>query len=450
MYVGAAGEPKVAQSSLNRLSQTFVAKHKTTGLYGDGNGLYLQITASKEGDYVTKSWIFRYAVGSREKKRERKMGLGAYPLVSLAMAREMAIECSLKRLRGVDPLEEREADKRKKATTEAKTITFEKAATKYIASHEAGWRNDKHRQQWTNTLKTYAYPVFGKLDLRDIDIGLVMQVVEPIWTSVPETAGRVRGRVERILEWGKVNGYREGENPARWSGHLDHLLPKRANVRKVEHHPALPYDQMGVFMAELREQEGTAARALEFTILTAARSGESRGMRWQGELDPAGDVWKVPAERMKRKREHRVPLTAAAIAVIESMRKQRHSDWVFPGDRSGERLSDMSLTEVIRRMNEAREKAGLPRWVDPEQNNRDVVPHGFRSTFRDWVDEATNFPDWLAEAALAHAKGDKVEAAYKRGDALAKRRELMEAWATYCDQQVDDAKVIRPQFGGRA
>jgi integrase len=233
-----------------------------------------------------------------------------------------------------------------------------------------------------------------------------------------------------------------------WRGHLDQLLPARAKVRKVKPQPALPHAQIGTFMAELREQEGIAARALEFAILTAARSGEVRGMPWHGELDSSRKVWTVPPERMKGEREHQVPLTAPAVALIEGMWSVRQDEWVFPGDRPGRPLSDMALIEVIRRMNEAREAAGLPRWTDPKQGGRDVVPHGFRSTFRDWVSEETNFPSELAEAALAHIKGDKTEAAYKRGTMFEKRRQLMATWADHCNQPVDDAKVVHPKFRG--
>ncbi len=435
--------------ALNRLSQTFVAKHTTPGLYGDGNGLYLQIapgTAEDDLEYVTKSWIFRYAVGTGKEKRERKMGLGPYPLVSLAVAREMAIECSLKRLRGIDPLEEREAEKRAKAAADVKTIIFEKAAEKYIASREAAWRNDKHRQQWTNTLKTYAYPVIGKLDMRDIDTALVMQVLEPIWTMKPETAGRLRGRIERILDWGKVNGYRAGENPGRWAGHLDHLLPKRSKVRKEKHHPALPYGQVPQFMSELRARTGVSAKCLEFVILTGARTTEAIEARWP-EIDFGPKVWTVPAERMKGEREHDVMLSDAAIAVLEHQKSIRSSDWVFPGAREGKPLSNMAMLELLDQMNAEREKAGLPRWIDPKQGGRDVVPHGFRSSFKDWSSECTNFRSEISEAALAHIEGDKVKAAYERTTFDQKRRELSAAWADYCDGNADGDKVVRPKFG---
>jgi integrase len=431
----------MARSSLKRLSQTFVDKHTTPGLYSDGNGLYLQITASKDDDYVTKSWIFRYAVGSREEKRERKMGLGPYPLVSLAMARELAIECSLKRLRGIDPLEERESEKRTKAVATAKTITFEKAAELYIAAHRAGWRSVTHASQWPNSLKMYAYPVFGELAVRDIDTGLVMQVLQPIWTTKAVTASRVRGRIESILDWGRVNGYREGENPARWSGHLDHLLPEHGKVRKVEPHPALPHAQVPAFMATLRTRTSVSAKCLEFTILTAARTREVTGARWD-EINTDEKAWTVPADRMKGGREHRVPLSDAAVAVIEHLKSLRQSDYVFPGGHESKPLSSTAMLKLLEQMNAEREKAGLPRWTDPEENNEDATPHGFRSSFRDWVSEETNFAGDLAEAALAHIKGDKVEAAYKRGTMFDKRRTLMDAWAAYCAQPATDAKVL--------
>jgi integrase len=438
------------RSSLKRLSQTFVEKRMTPGLYSDGNGLYLQITAgtaNTEEEYVTKSWIFRYAVGSGKEKRERKMGLGAYPLVSLAVAREMAIECSLKRLRGIDPLDEREANKRANAVTAAKTITFEKAAELYIAAHRAGWRSAKHASQWPNTLKTYVYPILGEMAVRDIDTAFVMRVLEPIWTTKTETASRVRGRIESILDWAKVNGYRDGENPARWSGHLAHSLPPHGKVRKVNPQPALPHAQMPAFMAELRTRAGTSVKCLEFTILTAARTEESIGAKWP-EIDFGDKVWTVPPERMKGGREHRVPLSDAAMAVTEHMRSLRQNDYVFPGDREGKTLGPTAMLDALHRMNVHREKAGLSRWVDPKANNEDAVPHGFRSSFRDWVSEETNFAGDLAEAALAHIKADKVEAAYKRGTMFQKRRELMDAWAAYCAQPASDTKGPAPTLQG--
>jgi integrase len=410
-----------------RLSSAKV-KHAKQGMHADGGGLYLQVTAGKEENQLNRSWLFRFTLAGRE----RQMGLGSLNTVGLAEAREEAELCRKLLREGKDPIEARKAERASKQVAAAKTVTFEWCATQYLKAHESGWRNAKHRQQWHNTLFTYVYPTIGKLPVDAIDTGPIMQILTPLWTDKNETASRVRGRIEKILDWARVNGHHTGENPARWQGHLNHLLAPRSKVHKVENHPALPWEQMPEFMAELRSQEGLAAKCLEFTILTAARSGESRGIPWDGEIDTANKTWIVPAHRMKREREHLVPLTALALAIIEYMREVRQNDYVFPGDKADGPLSDMALTEVIRRMNEARHKVGLPQWVDPKQGNREVVPHGFRSSFRDWVDEATSFPGWLAEAALAHAKGDKVEAAFKRGDALTKRRELMDAWARYC------------------
>jgi integrase len=425
-----------------RLSSAQVMNAKP-GMHPDGGGLYLQVTTGKDKQ-INKSWLFRYAI----KGRERQMGLGSINTIRLRDARDEAERCRKLLRQGKDPIVERDVEKAEKQVANAKSMTFDRCAELFMKSHESGWRNAKHRQQWRNTLATYASPIIGKLLVRDIDTALVMQVLEPIWTTKPETAGRVRGRIESILDWAKVCGYRDGENPARWRGHLDHLLPARSKVRKVKPQPALPHAQIGTFMAELREQEGIAARALEFAILTTARSGEVRGMRWDdNEINIADKIWTIPPERMKGEREHRVPLIAPAVVLIEGMWSVRQDEWVFPGDRPGRPLSDMALTEVIRRMNEVRKAAGLPRWVDPKQGGRDVVPHGFRSTFRDWVSEETNFPSELAEAALAHIKGDKTEAAYKRGTMFQKRRQLMDAWADRCSQPIDHAKVVRPSSG---
>jgi integrase len=402
-------------------------RHAKVGLHADGGGLYLQVTASKTSDNLNRSWIFRY----NRNHKPHHMGLGSVKTIGLSEAREEAERWRKVLLTGKDPIEVRAAERATNQAVTTKTaVTFQRAAETYMAAHEAGWRNAKHRAQWTSTLSTYAYPVIGALPVDVADTSHIMQILGPIWAEKNETASRLRGRIRKILDWAKVKGYRAGDNPAAWTGHLEHLLAKRSDVHKEEHHPALPWEQIPEFMAELRQQAGIAAKALEFTILTAARSGESRGLPWTGEI--AGDVWTVPAPRMKGEREHRVPLTAPALVIIEYMRQVRQNDYVFPGDQADEPLSDMSLTAVIRRMNEAREKAGKPKWIDPKQSGREVVPHGFRSTFRDWVDDDTPFADWIAEAALAHAKGDKVEAAYKRGDALKKRRKLMEAWGQHC------------------
>jgi integrase len=280
-------------------------------------------------------------------------------------------------------------------------------------SHQAGWKNPKHRAQWPSTLSTYVYPHFGKLPVQDVDVALVMKAVEPIWTTKPETASRVRGRIESILDWATARGYRHGENPARWRGHLDALLPTKTKVRRVQHHAALPYAQLPAFLAELRQQDGIGAKALEFAILTAARTGEVMGAKWS-EIDFEARLWTVPAERMKAGREHRVPLSEPALAILKAMREVREGDFVFPGGRAGRGISNMAMIMTLRRMGRG-----------------DLTAHGFRSTFSDWCAEQTDFPAEAREMALAHTVSDKVEAAYRRGDLFQKRRDLMDAWANY-------------------
>jgi len=282
----------------------------------------------------------------------------------------------------------------------------------------------KHKEQWPNTLNTYAGPVFGSLPVQAIDVGLVMKALEPIWQTKPETASRLRGRIEAVLDWATAREYRKGENPARWRGHLDKLLPARSKVRKVEHHSALPYDELADFIVALRGQEGVASRALEFLILTAARTGEVIGARWD-EVDLEEKIWVVPAARMKAGREHRVPLSAAAVAVLEEMSEIRESDFVFPGGKKGKPLSNMAMLAVLKRMERS-----------------ELTAHGFRSSFRDWAAEQTNFPHEVAEMALAHTVGDKVEAAYRRGDLFQKRQQIMEAWARFCLTTRSQAEVV--------
>jgi integrase len=340
------------------------------------------------------------------------MGLGSLENVSLAEARRKRDECVRLREQGIDPIEHRLADKAKAKIATAKAMTFDQCRDAYIASHRAGWRNTKHAAQWTSTLATYVTPVFGKLPVQSVDVALVMKALEPIWNTKPETASRVRGRIERVLDWAQMRGYRDGENPARWRGHLDHLLPARAKVRKVEHHAALPYIEAATFMAELRDRDGIAARALEFAILTAARTGEVIGMSWD-EVDFSGKVWTVPSNRMKGGREHRVPLSAPAVTVLKCMSDIRQNNHVFPGDRRAT-LSNMALLMTLRRMGRG-----------------ELTAHGFRSTFRDWAAERTSFSREVAEAALAHVLGDKTEAAYLRADFFDKRRRLMDAWAEF-------------------
>jgi integrase len=377
-------------------------------MHTDGGGLYLQVT--KGG---ARTWIYRFMLN----RRAREMGLGPLHTVSLAEAREKARECRKLRLEGIDPIEARKAKRAEERLAEATAMTFQECAEAYIAAHKAGWKSPKHAKQWPSTLETYVYPVFGALPVQAVDVGLIMKALEPIWQSKPETASRVRGRIEAVLDWATARGYRKGENPARWRGHLDKLLPARAKVRKVEHHAALPYPEVGEFIAALRGQGGVAARALEFLILTTARTGEVIGARWD-EFDPGAKMWTVPAERMKAGKEHRVPLSGRALAIIEEMKAARVNDhpFVFPGGRQGRPLSNMAMLQLLRRM-----------------GRHGLTAHGFRSTFRDWAAEQTHFPTEVAEMALAHTVSDKVEAAYRRGDLVQKRRELMEAWARYCE-----------------
>jgi integrase len=400
---------------LGRLSAVRVQSIRKPGYYGDGGGLYLRVAPGG-----AKGWIFRY--GARGRRRD--MGLGGYPSIGLAKARELAGDCRGMIAVGLDPIAARNEKRAAAAVEAAKAMTFDDCAMAYITAHEAAWRNPKHRQQWKNTLSTYVSPVLGKLPVAAVDTGLVLKVLELIWARKPETASRVRGRMEAVLDWAKVRGYRTGENPARWRGHLDHLLPAKAKVRKVEHHAALPYVRIGVFLGALRQQDGIAARALEFLILTATRTGETLGAIWD-EVDMEAQLWTIPAGRMKAGKEHRVPLSNAALAVLQQMQAIRHSDYLFPGGRDSRPLSEMSLLMLLRRM-----------------KHGDITAHGFRSTFRDWAAERTTFPREVAEMALAHAVPNAVEAAYRRGDLFDKRRKLMEAWAAYCAKPEAYSKVV--------
>jgi integrase len=374
-------------------------------MYPDGLGLYLRV-----GSSGAKSWVFRYRVDNRR----RDMGLGPVHTVSLADAREKAAGCRRLRLDRVDPLQRREAERVTERLEAARRMTFRDCAEAYIEVHKAGWRNAKHGDQWRSTLATYAYPVVGELPAQTVDTALVMKILEPIWAMKTETASRVRGRIESVLDWATVRELRRGENPARWRGHLENLLPKRAKVQTVQHHPALPYAEMSPLMALIREQDGISARALEFLILTATRTSETIHASWS-EIDMSNGIWIIPATRIKAGKEHRVPLSTAAVTVLIAMQNVRHGSFVFPGGRPGNGLSNMALLKLLERIGRG-----------------DLTAHGFRSTFRDWAAERTNFPRDVAEMALAHTIGDKVEAAYRRGDLFEKRRKLMEAWASYC------------------
>jgi integrase len=400
---------------VNRLSQAEV-NNAPKGMHADGGGLYLHVNPGRgqpgEKDYRpgAKSWIFRYMRDGRA----HEMGLGSVHTIGLKAARARAGDRRRELLDGIDPLEVRQA-KRHKATLEAaKAITFAECAVRYIAAHRAGWKSPKSLDAWQNTLRDYANPVFGTLPVQAIDTALVVKAIEPIWAEKSETAGRVRGRIESILDYATARDWRQGENPARWRGHLDKLLPKKGKVRRVEHHPALPFAEIPGFMERLRQENGNAARALEFAILTGARTGEVIGARWV-EIDRKAKLWTIPGTRMKGAREHRVPLSAAALAILDRLAEDREGEFIFAGGRAGRPLSNMAMLVLLRRMKRA-----------------DLTVHGFRSTFRDWAAERTSFQNEVIEMALAHAIGDKVEAAYRRGDLFDKRRRLMEAWAGYC------------------
>jgi integrase len=435
----------MARTTFNRLSDRRVRTAKP-GMHPDGGGLYLRVTEGKEDEggtrILNRYWLFRYA--HRGSGKDRQLGLGPLGTVTLIAARAAARQCREQLLAGLDPVEQRKSHRASNAVADARAMTFDQCRDAYIGAHGAGWRNAKHGQQWTSTLATYVTPVFGHLPVGAVDTGLVLKVLEPIWPAKSETASRVRGRIEAVLDWAKVRGYRTGENPARWRGHLDKLLPAKSKVRKVEHHAALPYGQIGAFMSDLRERGGTAAKALHFTILTVARSDETISMRGD-EIDMAAKLWTVPPERMKSKREHRVPLSETALAIIreiipagpESVGRR----YVFRGAKPGRPLSNMAMLELIRRMNAEREVVGLPKWTDPRQGGREVVPHGFRSSFRDWAAERTNFTREVAEAALAHVDGDETERAYQRGDLFEKRRRLMTAWGEYCAKPASSGAV---------
>ncbi len=396
-----------------------VERASKPGRYSDGHGLLLQVTPAG-----TKSWLFRY----ERNGRERWLGLGPLHTVGLAQARERARAARLQLLDGIDPLEAKAAVKQAAALAAAKALTFEEAATQYFNQHEKKWSNAKSRDQFMSSLRVYALPTIGRLSVAAIDTGLVLKVIEPIWHAKTETANRVRKRIEAVLDWATVRGYRTGDNPARWKGHIGEVLPARAQLQRTQHHAALPYAEIPAFMMALRKREGVAAQALEFLILTAARSSEVLNATW-AEVEPLDSAtWTVPARRMKGRREHRVPLAPAVVALLRGCYTEDGNPYLFIGRDAA--LSGAAMPELLNRM-----------------GRNDITVHGFRSSFRDWAAERTNYPNHVVEMALAHAVGDKVEAAYRRGDLFAKRRKLMEAWATYCGQapvaQADNVRQLR-------
>jgi integrase len=414
-------EQKVRRT-LSRLSAAEVKKlAKIPGRHSDGGGLVLQVDP-RSG---VASWIFRFMLAGRA----RTAGLGPIDTVSLREARDKALRMRKQLVDGKDPLDEKHAVLLAAHAARAKTLTFQECAAAYIAAHSAGWKSPKHGAQWSATLGTYVFPIFGALPVQSVDVGLVMKAVEPIWTTKPETASRVRGRIESVLDWATARGYRTGENPARWRGHLENLLPKRSKVQRVEHHAALPYGELPGFVAELRQQRGATARALEFLILTAGRTSEVLGAKWS-EIDLGARLWTIPGCRMKGSKEHRIPLCERAVELLEEMAAIREGAFVFPGASAGRPLSNMALAMLLRRMARG-----------------DFTVHGFRSTFSDWCAERTNFPSELREMALAHAVGNKVEAAYRRGDMFEKRRKLMQAWSKFCGSPQEMAAIIAFPMG---
>ncbi|MBU0589448.1 MAG: integrase arm-type DNA-binding domain-containing protein [Gammaproteobacteria bacterium] len=402
-------------------------EHAKEGMHADGGGLYLRVQESG-----AKSWIFRFQLNGRR----REMGIGILDVKSPPDARAEAAQLAAQVRAGIDPIEARKEREDEAKRTAGSGDTFKTLAAEYIKSHRAGWKNAKHADQWGNTLKTYADPVIGDKRVSQVTTEDVLQILKPLWNTKTETARRVRSRIELVLSYGKAMKMRQGENPAAWRGHLDALLPKPSKVKKVRHHPALPFGRMPEFMAKLRSLTGVGAKALELAILTATRSGEVRTALWS-EIDLTRKVWIIPAERMKAKREHRVPLSKAAMQLLNGLERHENTELLFFGERGKKSISDMTLTAVIRRMNADAEP---PVWLDPT-TGAPVVPHGFRSTFRDWAAEATNFPHEMVEMALAHTVDNKVEAAYRRGDMFEKRHALMDAWAKWCSPKPKPAST---------
>jgi integrase len=404
--------------ALNKLSARFVDAVKAPGVYGDGGNLYLQVQAlQRKGGKksIAKSWLFRFM----REGRAREMGLGALHTIALADARQRAAECRRQLLDGLDPIAERDRRRLEARAAAAKLKTFQQCADEWLADNKGTWKNAKHRQQWVNTLDTYVHPIIGHLPVTDVNTDMIVRVLRPIWTKIPETARRVRMRIERVLAYATAIEARSGPNPARWKSHLDNILP--SNRGDEEHQPALPYDQLSEFMAALRLKDGASAKALEFAILTCMRTSEVIQATW-AEIDLKARAWNLSAERMKADRGHSVPLPDRAVEILQSL--DRTGEFVFGNGKS---LSNQALLELLRGMQEAQPG----RWIDPEQDNRPAVPHGFRSTFSTWARERTAYARDVVEMALAHAVKDKTEAAYFRGDLFEKRRRLMGDWATF-------------------
>src|SRR6266404_3686109 len=399
--------PRLVSTALHRLPE---------GLHPDGRGLYLQVKND------SRSWLFRFMIHGKG----RWMGLRRYPDVSLAQARKAADDARRLLRDGVDPIEARKQQRQAAKLDAAQAITFETCATEYIEAHRAEWRNPKHAAQWTSTLQTYAYPVIGSLPVQAVDTAFIVKVLQPIWLEKTETASRVRQRIEVILNWATTLGYRSGDNPARWRGHLDNLLARPTKIKAVKHHEAMPYAVLPEFYAKLSKHKTISAQALIFTILTAARSGETRGAT-VSEIDEKNEVWTIPGKRTKSRREYRVPLTMQAMRLLRSLAQfEGNRDALLFPNPQGRALSDTAMRK----------------YLQEDMKQLGLTVHGFRSTFRDWAAEQTNFPREVAEASLAHVLRDKTEAAYQRKDMLDRRRKLMEEWANYCASRIQAGSKI--------
>ncbi|MCL2876745.1 MAG: tyrosine-type recombinase/integrase [Betaproteobacteria bacterium] len=389
---------------IEKLSASKVARITKPGKYGDGNGLYLQVTKT-----LVKSWVFRYQIDNKE----HYMGLGPLRLVNLKEARKKAHKARTYLASKIDPLRERQMIISKKKGIDEYDKTFDECIIEYIEHHKSGWKSIKHLKQWESSLATYASPHFGKMPVREISTALVLQALKPIWAIKTETASRLRERIERVLSWASVCGYREGNNPARWDGHLEELLPKPARIKIIRHHPSIPYQEIGEFFRQLNTEEGIAARALEFTIFTVCRTSEALYARWQ-EIDLARRVWVIPGERTKNGRMHRIPLVDAVLKNLNAL-KGLHPEWVFPNLKRGKPFCESVMSVLLRKM-----------------NRHDITVHGFRSAFRVWAAEMTNFPREVAEMALAHKQASTVEQAYQRSDLFGRRQALMQNWSDWC------------------
>lgn len=412
----------MGRSAKTALTVKQVENSTKLGYTADGKqpGLNLQVAGGVNG--VVRSWVFRYTSPTTGKRRE--LGLGSARTVGLAEARASALAAEQSVADGIDPKEARDTAKMQRVLSNRGRLTFEQAASQCIAARQHEWKNEKHRHQWAATLKTYAYPVIGPLSVDQVTMELVLQVLEPIWTTKTETATRLRQRIETVLDWAKARKLYSGDNPASLKGGLGQLLPKASKIAKVKHQPALPYQQVHAFVQALRQKKGVSPKAFEFLILTAARSGEVLGAKWD-EIDLAAKVWTIPAERMKAGREHRIPLSARAVTIIKEMLAGKQGDYVFPDPTGKKRMSNGALLAVIK---------GMAAYAA-------YVPHGFRSTFRDWASETTNYANEMLELALAHTIRDKAEAAYRRQDQLEKRVKLMAQWANYVQQPLEAATV---------